>query len=600
MVIEALGSVALQSGIVFFLAWLVFRIFPGVSPNVKAWVWRLAFLKPLIALIPLATVTLPVLAGAPTPVEVSPSIVLGGEAASPKVVIAPSIPDTSVNPWLFAWVAGVSVGVILGLASWGRTLRAARRSKSIQDGELREALDRWSAQAGVRRWIELRASSETVSAMLVGGLRPAILLPSSALDGEREDAELMLAHEVAHLARRDLGWFVAMWAVQVLFFFNPLVWVAARCARQAHESATDRYAADLADVSVQTYASMLLRSVVCGRPALVPGSLSFSESYRTIHQRLDAMKYFNSQPTKLRIAAASALVLGAACLMPNYLLAQAPPQSKAKGASTFNLKLTKADGREALRSLFMRGQKSFTLQPDVQGTVTLSLTNATFETALKNIVGQIQADYKIERGVYLVYSKRPGSMGTKPPVVPNARRSTTPPPDSLNPSFNHGVVRNGDVYTFEVQRFDVREILREVFQKAGVSFQIEAEVQGTVTMSVQNVTLDDVVTNLTRQVEATWRKEGSVYVVARPDSHVNRTADDRYDLRLTDCDVREALRILLRSANVSYSIAPDVQGTISVKASNMPFDLALKEILKPCRATYRIEGGVYQIFLPGA
>lgn len=66
-------------------------------------------------------------------------------------------------------------------------------------------------------------------------------------------------------------------------------------------------------------------------------------------------------------------------------------------------------------------------------------------------------------------------------------------------------------------------------------------------------------------------------------------------LELDAADVREALKILFRSVNVSYSIAPDVQGLITVSLRNVPFDTALRNILGQVDSTWRVEGGVYQI-----
>ena len=66
-------------------------------------------------------------------------------------------------------------------------------------------------------------------------------------------------------------------------------------------------------------------------------------------------------------------------------------------------------------------------------------------------------------------------------------------------------------------------------------------------------------------------------------------------LELNEADVREALKILFRSVNVSYSIAPDVQGTITLSLKNVPFETALRNITNQVDATYRVEGGVYQI-----
>lgn len=60
-------------------------------------------------------------------------------------------------------------------------------------------------------------------------------------------------------------------------------------------------------------------------------------------------------------------------------------------------------------------------------------------------------------------------------------------------------------------------------------------------------------------------------------------------------DVREALRALFRIVGVSYSIAPEVQGPITVSLKNVTFETALQNVLRQVDATYRVEGGVYQI-----
>ena len=60
-------------------------------------------------------------------------------------------------------------------------------------------------------------------------------------------------------------------------------------------------------------------------------------------------------------------------------------------------------------------------------------------------------------------------------------------------------------------------------------------------------------------------------------------------------DVREALRALFKNVGVSYTIASDVQGLVTVHLRNVPFETALQQITRQVDATYRIEGGVYQI-----
>ncbi|RYG28902.1 hypothetical protein EON81_27705, partial [bacterium] len=67
-------------------------------------------------------------------------------------------------------------------------------------------------------------------------------------------------------------------------------------------------------------------------------------------------------------------------------------------------------------------------------------------------------------------------------------------------------------------------------------------------------------------------------------------------LKYEQVDVREALRALFKAVgNPGYTIDPAVQGTITVNLSNVTFDIAINNILRQVDATYRLDGGIYQI-----
>lgn len=66
-------------------------------------------------------------------------------------------------------------------------------------------------------------------------------------------------------------------------------------------------------------------------------------------------------------------------------------------------------------------------------------------------------------------------------------------------------------------------------------------------------------------------------------------------LELDQADVRDALKMLFRVVNLNYTIASEVQGQVTVSLRNIPFETALRNILNQVDATYRREGGVYNI-----
>lgn len=66
-------------------------------------------------------------------------------------------------------------------------------------------------------------------------------------------------------------------------------------------------------------------------------------------------------------------------------------------------------------------------------------------------------------------------------------------------------------------------------------------------------------------------------------------------IELDQADLRDALKIIFRAVGLSYSVASDVQGTVTVSLKDVPFETALRNVLNQVDATYRIEGGVYAI-----
>ena len=69
-------------------------------------------------------------------------------------------------------------------------------------------------------------------------------------------------------------------------------------------------------------------------------------------------------------------------------------------------------------------------------------------------------------------------------------------------------------------------------------------------------------------------------------------------LELNQADVRDALSTLFNNVkDVSYMVAPDVVGVVTARLKDVTFETALRNILQQVNATYRVEGGVYQILL---
>jgi len=527
MPLDGVLLVTLQSAAVFFLIWITFRLIPSVPANAKAWIWRLALLKPLIGLLPLAVVSLRVLP-APSPDLVSPgssaNVVTLGQVAPPTFATPSSV--STPDPWLILWLVGILAVGGKGIQERCQARKIVRRAVPVTSPILQRFLDESTARVAKGRMVRpvrLLVSDDATTGMLVGGRRPAIVLPKSVLESSSlVDARLLIAHELGHLVRRDLEWLSLAWVVQSVFFFNPFVWLAVRASYEAHESATDGYAVELAEVPAHRYAEMLVRLLVTTRPLLVPGAVFMSGSYRSIHRRLEAMKHFRSPSNPWRKPAFGALALAVVCLMPAYRLAQAsPPQEQPGQASnpkgpagqlprdqswywlplldpalpdnlccTFN----QYDVRSALTKVLRRHGKNFKIEPEVRGSVTLALLNVSLADGVMNIARQVGAGYKIEQGVYVIANR----FAPPRPVV---TLQHAPPVYKEIP------------ISMEYEKIDAREILRLLFRNSARSYSIDPAVQGTVSISVKDATFEDALRKIVRQINCTFQLKDGVYIV---------------------------------------------------------------------------------------
>ncbi|MBS1703210.1 MAG: hypothetical protein JST12_16220 [Armatimonadetes bacterium] len=652
---EFLLSAALQTSVVFLLVWLVFRLVPAIPANTKAWIWRLAFLKPLIVLLPFAVVTLAVLpakAVEPTtvitiPTQETTSIVATTTATYPAL-------QRTIDPWLTTWLVGMGVLSFVALTGAFRVRRLIHKAEPVPPG-----IQAFAEEfLGPRNRIPILQSGDIATPLLVGLRCPTVILPTSLLESEGlADVRLMLAHEFAHLGRRDAVWFVYFWLVQTLLFFNPVVWLAARCARLDHESATDEYAAKLAAVPVPTYAEMLLRATVVTRGPLAPGALTMSESYRSIHRRLEAMKHFKSQSTPLRTTATVALALAVVGLLPLYQLAQATPQSKNKSKSTPKVVTGKASGN--LKPVVVQGKpsgKSSTkpvlakgkrLKPVVvKGK---AIPPAPAVVPAKGVPAPVQAPnapaLALAHGVPAAAAPKgvpgmPGEPATQPapaapksvpgfivpggatPAPPQAKPGVTAPAMAPTPKPAGDPIRGkaapatkpGDSDPFHQPGAPVStptpkgsdpfipgKTAPTPTAKPGSEPPKPVGGKGWAhaTPGSDAPTLPGFAapagSNNGVRTLVYFDKVGSLASNSKAPINSVVVSDALVSIDLHDVDVREALRVIFRDTKHQLKLEDKVNGHVTAKLDRVPFDECLTNLLKAVGASFVVENGVYKI-----
>ena len=125
----------------------------------------------------------------------------------------------------------------VGLA---RLARRSANSKPLLQVSWMCSLSELSNSLAISRQVRMLQCENPAAMPLTWGiLRPLILLPSTAAEWSEVRRRVVLAHELAHIGRRDWLSQVCAELARALYWFHPLVWMAAERLRQESECACD-------------------------------------------------------------------------------------------------------------------------------------------------------------------------------------------------------------------------------------------------------------------------------------------------------------------------------------------------------------------------
>jgi RND family efflux transporter MFP subunit len=309
-----LGS--LTGGVTLAIVWVVCRFWRTLPPRFACWWWRLAYLKLVLALVWTAPLRLPLLP--PKPIEavaVVPRVTdaLDVIGVPPRVAITeklvePTRPAVAAEAMIWplrlagmagavtalmlvtlVWLAGVLIASVRLVLRGIVAVRLRRRARPVDGVAVSAVCGALAAKMGVRRPPPVLVLDDLAGPLLVGLLRPAIVLAAPVPAASSVELRQVLAHELAHLRRRDLWWNLLAAVADVLFFFHPLVWVARREYRVGQESACDEAAVGVTGSAPAEYARMLLTVAARGSLPAVAFAAGVVGSRKALERRILAM-----------------------------------------------------------------------------------------------------------------------------------------------------------------------------------------------------------------------------------------------------------------------------------------------------------------------
>ena len=194
-----------------------------------------------------------------------PSIATAEDAVATAPIVVRDTPASLGFSWpalalaLAIWLLGSLVFLVRYFAGWWAIRRVIASATKTEPHGWSRAIDRATAIACLESRIVVRASDKITTPMLVGVLRPLVLVPKSMLQFSYSDARVRaaLSHEAMHIRRSDPFWNLILFLSLLIWWPIPMVHVMKRRMFWLRELLCD---ADVAvEMGVADYAESLLR-----------------------------------------------------------------------------------------------------------------------------------------------------------------------------------------------------------------------------------------------------------------------------------------------------------------------------------------------------
>jgi bla regulator protein BlaR1 len=292
-------ELALKSAVVAGATLGVLRLTRGRSAAERSWIGHAG----LIALILVVPAALLMPSWNPLPAQVAPTIAavqapivlpelalkqappgpaLGAAETAQAVTSMPLPSAGELAVWLYA--LPLALLVLATMVAIVRLGAVHRRSNLLVDAGWLSALALAQQRMGFKHGTALLVSDELRSPVSWGMMRPIIVLNRDAVAAV-DEAEPIIAHELAHVARLDWAKLLIARLACALFWFNPLVWLLARECHQLREEAADD-AVLLSDVDGADYASLLVSAARHDNAALLLAAHGVAPAKNSLKRRI--------------------------------------------------------------------------------------------------------------------------------------------------------------------------------------------------------------------------------------------------------------------------------------------------------------------------
>jgi bla regulator protein blaR1 len=376
-----------QSTLFAFVAWMLTRLLRRHGAHVRYAVWLAASLKFLVPFSLLASL------GRQVQPYVDPSGVgMPMVHAAGDITAFFAVPGPVTGNGLLLrlaatlWFVGFLALAVRWLVRWRRVRAVVRRAVPM----------------AIAMPVPVRSAASLLEPGVVGVVRPVLLLPDGICHRlSAAQLEAILKHELCHVRRHDNLTATLHMLVEAVFWFHPIVWViGARLVAERERACDEEVVRSGSDP--RAYAEGILdvcRGYVASDLACVAGV-----SGADLKTRLEAIM---KSEASLKLGVGKKLVLGTlafgAVVAPLVVGVTLPVEQARAGEHTVNqvgkivllpgkrvkLQYANVDVRELIRAMADAARVNILVSDEVSGTVTLDLTETSWDHALDIILGSM-------------------------------------------------------------------------------------------------------------------------------------------------------------------------------------------------------------------
>jgi len=332
-ILDFLWKISWQAAILAAVVWIVGRLARKAPASWRYALWVMVLIKfviPPFAYLPeqmalwngpravetapaSAPMQQPTAAITPTSVQTPPVSAPAGNPPAVGQMVEPTpyepTPFDIAGTLFSAWLLGTAVMASVLIVRLARQSGVVRLASPVDD-RADDILADCASRLGIKRIPLLLQSDHAPTPMLVGVLRPIILLPNGLPDTCPEpELKAILLHELAHIKRRDMAVLWLYHIIQLAFFFNPALWLAGRQLKRERELACDELVLASDSITRRDYAAGYVSALkMAASSARAPISLAMAEPFEIEKRRLQMILRQEVQKFSLRWIFALAII----------------------------------------------------------------------------------------------------------------------------------------------------------------------------------------------------------------------------------------------------------------------------------------------------